>query len=474
MGGGETILNLLRKTTPKILIPTALSANNNISHSGNGTSIIDTTALTMNATNISTNATSYPFIPLGTEIGISTAVFAGVGIVINALVITVICLARTREFSTYKHLMLHLAVTDLFCAIMLVPYVPLELNNHDWEYPDAPCKIIFPMISLLTNISTGTVLIITTERFRGVWFPHARPWSGKDIRKGFIIVWVISVVSILPNIVTLKVTNYSNIDYCNEIWEEIDEKRLYGFSFAAVSFLIPFLCILIMHTLIIIRLNFKRIMPDNMSVSQKRQNRRIMRVLTGIVIVFLLTVSPNKILYFVWDISPRLEKSMTSKARYYLRTFQFFYWSRVAINPLIYCFFDTRFKNDLEKTKKRLRGLNIGDENTSRSRSASQHTSTTIQVRARANSSFIGEADDVLARSNSKRTSSKRMSNISEIDNTSLDTLNSHPLHQYHHSNHYHNPGHGRVRSATVDTQLSNQNGSVSPQDTSALTPDIN
>ena len=215
-------------------------------------------------------------------------------------------------------------------------------------------------------------------------------------------------------------------------------------------------------------------MPDNMSVSQKRQNRRIMRVLTGIVIVFLLTVSPNKILYFVWDISPRLEKSMTSKARYYLRTFQFFYWSRVAINPLIYCFFDTRFKNDLEKTKKRLRGLNIGDENTSRSRSASQHTSTTIQVRARANSSFIGEADDVLARSNSKRTSSKRMSNISEIDNTSLDTLNSHPLHQYHHSNHYHNPGHGRVRSATVDTQLSNQNGSVSPQDTSALTPDIN
>lgn len=467
MGGGETILNLLQ-TTSTTFIP---ALTDNTSSIKNITYRNDTINATVLATNNSSNATKYPPIPLGTEIGISTAVFAGMGIVINALVITVICLARTREFSTYKHLMLHLAVTDFFCSIMLVPYVPLELNNHDWEYPEAPCKIIFPMISLLTNISTGTVLIITTERFRGVWFPHARPWSGRDVRKAFVIVWVISVVSILPNVIMLRVKSYSNIDYCNEVWANIAHKRLYGFSFAAVSFLIPFLCIFVMHTLIIIRLNFKSIMPDNMSVSQKRQNRRIMRVLTGIVIVFFLTVSPNKILYFVWDVSPQLEKSITSKARYYMRTFQFFYWLRVAINPLIYCFFDTRFKNDLEKTKKRLRGVIVNEE-TRRSRSASQRTSSVMRVKARANSSFISEADDVLARSNSKRMScNKRMSNISEMDNTSLDTLNSHPLHMYNHSNHYHPHGHGRVRSATVDTQLSNQNGSVSPQDTSALTP---
>ena len=419
-----------------------------------------TAANSTNNTNTTGNSSStdYPSIPLGREIGISTAVFAAMGIVINALVITVICLARTKQFSTYKHLMLHLAVVDFFCSVALVPYVPLELDDHHWTYPDAPCQIIYPVISLLTNISTGTVLTITIERFRGVWFPHARPWSGRDVQKAFAAMWTISVASILPNMITLKVTQYPNIAYCNEVWDNITHKRLYGFTFAAVSFLIPLLCITVMHTLIIIRLKFKSIMPDNMSVSQQRQNRRIMRVLTGIVVVFFFTVSPNKILYFVWDVSPELERSLTSKARLYMRTFQFFYYSRVAINPLIYCFFDTRFKNDLKKTKKKLRGQSIAESTMSgRVRSRSQRTDTIMSVRSRANSSFICEAEEVISRN-----AGNRMSKISEIDNTSFDTLNG--KEHSHHNNH-----HGRERSATVDTQLSNQVGSVSPSVNSSL-----
>ena len=442
MGVEETVLNLLRQTTT--LAP--FIDTNAIRK--NGTSLVPVHVVS--PTNISNTTNSsiyyYPDIPLGKEIGISTAVFAGMGISINALVITVMCLARTSQFSIYKHLMLHLALSDFFCSIMLVPYVPLELNAHDWEYPDAPCQIIYPIMSLLTNTSTGTVLIITIERFRGVWFPHARPWSSKDVWKAFAIVWSISVVSVLPNAIKLKVTHYPNIAYCNEIWGDITHQRVYGFLFVSVSFFIPLLCITVMHTLIIVRLKFKSILPDNMSISQKRQNRRIMRVLTGIVVVFFLTVSPNKILYFVWDVRPDLERSVTSKARLYMRTFQFFYWSRVAINPLIYCFVDTRFKNDLEKTKKRLRGLGTADSNIRR-RSASQRTSTVLSVRSRANSSFIGDASEAIS-----RTKINHMKNISEMDNTSLDAVNNH---HHHHS--------GRVRSATVDTQLSAQNGSVSP-----------
>ena len=344
-----------------------------------------TAASFFNVTNTYSNSsnTEYPSIPLGREIGISTAVFAAMGIVINALVIAVICLSRTTQFSAYKHLMLHLAMVDFFCSIALVPYVPLEINDHHWIYPDAPCQIIYPFISMLTNISTGTVLTLTIDRFRGVWSPHAHPWSSRDVGKAFAAIWTISLASILPNMMNLKVTRYSNISFCSEVWDKISHKRLYGFTFIAVSFIIPFLCITVMHTLIIIQLKFKSITSDNVSVDKQRENNRSI-VLTGIVVVFFLTVSPNKILHFVWDVSPELQMSLTSKARFYLRSFQFFYSSRVAINPLIYCFFDTRFKNDLENTKKRLC-----------MRSKSQRADIILSVRSRANSSFKCEAEDV-------------------------------------------------------------------------------
>eukprot|EP00111_Clytia_hemisphaerica_P018469 TCONS_00054653-protein len=436
----DNIINLIKTTLHPIPIVFGEKYNKTDSSSGlnNNRLLVPTSGIT----NVSSN--NYPEIPLGTEIGISTAVFAGLGILINALVITVIVMAKTRQYSTYKHLMLHLAACDFLCSIMLLPYVPLELKSHYWTYPDATCQIIYPTISLLTNVSTGTILIITIERFRGVWFPHARQWGGTDVKKAFAIVWLISLVSVLPNIIMLRVKQYDNIIYCNEVWDENDPtyKRLYGFSFLAVSFFIPLLGITIMHTLIICRLKYKELTPDNMSAHQQRQNQRIMRVLTGIIAVFFCTVSPNKILYFVWDVDPQLEKDLESNTRYYLRTVQFFYWSRVAINPMIYCFFDTRFKKDFKKSTRRMRGLSIRDSEV-RSRSASQRTSTILSVRSRANSSFIGEAEEAISRCN-------RMSKISEMDATSLQTF-------------VEDRGR-RVRSATVDTDLS-----VSPMAHSTL-----
>jgi len=403
-----------------------------------------------NTSNGTLDTDGYPDIPLGNYIGISTGVFAGVGILINALVISVVLLARRGRYSTYKQLMLHLAFADFFCSIVLVRYVPLELNSHDWFYPKAPCQIIYPIISTLTNISTGTILIITVERFRGVWFPHAQPWNSKDVRRAFMIVWSISLLIILPNIITLKVTKYKNMMYCNEVWENITHKRLYGFSFMFISFFIPFICIIVMHSLIIIRLKYTDLTPDNMSAYQHKQNKRIMRVLTGIIIVFFFTVSPNKILYFVWDISPELEKSVTSKARLYMRTFQVFYYSRVAISPLIYCFFDTRFKTDLKKSTRIVRGRSFVESEAPRSRSASQRTSTILSVRSRANSSFIGEADEAIVRCNNIN----RMSKINEIDTTVLNNL---------HAEIKEDNYEGRARTATVDTDASSQPGSASP-----------
>lgn len=340
-----------------------------------------------------TAVNDFPEIPLGKLIGISVGVFASTGILINTLVLVVVLTAQRLRFTAYKYLMCHLAFADLMCSIMLCPYVPLELAQHNWIYENKDaCQLIYPMISCFSNVATGTIVLISVERFRGIVYPHRNPWQPRDVRIAFCIVWMASVGLVLPNAITLRINVYNNIDYCNEHWDNLTVRKVYGFSYFAFAFAVPLIGIAIMHVIMMIRLKSPELRPDNLSESQERQNTRIMRVLTGIIIAFFVCVCPNKILYFVWDLDPELEMSTTSKARFYMRTFQVLYYARVAADPLIYCFFDTRFKKDFKQTVRVLRGKSMADEK--RSRTASQRTSTILTVRSRANSSFISDTPE--------------------------------------------------------------------------------
>ena len=62
--------------------------------------------------------------PLSQFIGISVAVFAAIGILGNTLVLFVLLVTPSKKFPVYRCLISHLAVSDLICSILLMPYVP--------------------------------------------------------------------------------------------------------------------------------------------------------------------------------------------------------------------------------------------------------------------------------------------------------------------------------------------------------------
>ena len=86
---------------------------------------------------------------------------------------------------------------------------------------------------------------------------------------------------------------------------------------------------------------------------------------------------------------------MESKVRYNLRTIQLLYYARVAIDPLLYCFFDTRFKKDFKNSVKMLHGESFIDSETMRSRARSTTRSRAPTVlseeRSRAGTFMNGE-----------------------------------------------------------------------------------
>ena len=312
----------------------------------------------------------FPPIPLTEYIGTTTAVFSSIGIVANLLVLTVLTISQRKRFSTYRYLISHLTVSYLICAIFLLVYVPIELNGHDWIYNEKACRFIYPVITFCTNLSIGTILIIAVERYRGVIFPHCKTWNKTNVCIGLIIVWVLSAVIIIPHIMVIKVTQYQNIDYCNETWNDQQVRKLYGISFFFVAFSIPLMAIGYMNVHIIIKLRNPQIKAANAQWKNKI-DKRITRVLTAIVIAFFVCILPNKLLYLIWDIRPDLEKATNSNVRLYLRTVFILFYARVAVDPLLYCFFDTRFRKDLRNSVKALKGETYIDSDYSRNRSRS-------------------------------------------------------------------------------------------------------
>ncbi|XP_065669789.1 neuropeptide Y receptor type 6 [Hydra vulgaris] len=298
-----------------------------------------------------------PPIYLASMIGYSVLFFATVGTLANILVLIVLFLSKKSRTSHYKRLISHLTLTDLLCCILLYLYVPVELFRHNWQYAKSLCKLIYPGITLCTNLSVGTILMITLERYRGVILPHLTPWRRCNVSVALVAVWIFCLIIIIPNIATLKVLLYEDKQYCNEHWQSKLLQKVYGISYFCLSFFLPFLAIAIMHGHIMYRLKNKELLPANISSWNQKSQNRITKVLTTVIFGFTICILPNKLLYLVWDIAPELEKK--SNARFYLRTIQILYWSRVAIDPLLYCFLDTRFQKDLINMLKKIGALNI-------------------------------------------------------------------------------------------------------------------
>lgn len=335
--------------------------------------------------NLSNNSTQrlpeFPEVPLPKFSGISMAFFATVGVIANGIVLFVLVVSQRRKFSIYRYLIAHLSLADFFCSIMHIVYVPVELRKHEWVLPRSACKVVYPSITFFETLAIGTILIISFERYKGVILPHWREWRKINIWLMLCGVWVIDLLLVIPNIIKIQVTKYKNLNYCNEKWPEHTKwRQVYGLGFFFLGFFLPAISVCVMHARIMWRLK-QRTRPSNNSYYRERIDARIKRVLTGIIIAFFVCTSPNKILYLIWDIFPKLEMDLSSHIRYYLRTFQILYFARVAVDPLIYCFFDTRFKQDFEYTRKVVCGRSViteTSENSSRVRTRTLSTQPAI------------------------------------------------------------------------------------------------
>lgn len=312
---------------------------------------------------------------------------------------TAVCFVayRSKRMRSFAYsLITNLAVADLLSAAVGIPIFILNDYQETWTMGFAVCKVFKPSLTLFNIVITNTLVAIACDRFRGLVFPLSLKPGTTKTRLVLILIWLIAFLCTLPSFGATIIQTYEGYDvkFCIEEFHGDEAMhRLYSKVYATFLFLVnnllPLLIILLLYvkiTATLKRINLlptMRILRRNSSdastpsvtprqswnltnVNQVSSNRRQMmekkfiRMLMVVVLVFLVCYVPFQILFLVLEFHPELTTLNVKPYMYYLPHYLYvLMWAPVALNPVCYGSMNERYKRAFRALMHCNKGSNI-------------------------------------------------------------------------------------------------------------------
>ena len=284
------------------------------------------------------------------------------GIIGNGLVIAVYTWMKGK-LSKHKMLICMLAASDfLFAIILLVIVIPIFWTSK-WIYGTAMCKVLIGFNDLGVLLAMGIILIIAFERYYGITQPLQRLSGGMSTKQVWIFLAInlaAAVAMIIPEMVVLDLPN--GVEICQENWPNQYSSLIYTYVLLGFYFIVPICIITYLYTESIAALkefagkevkgNIENPLEAQRKQEQHQNNRRIMLILIGILVSFVVLVLPNRLVWVVFSHVEDMTKlsETTYLALKYVAMMP--YPFHVAINPVIYCLCDRQFRRNVSEMAK--------------------------------------------------------------------------------------------------------------------------
>ncbi|XP_071761354.2 cholecystokinin receptor [Centroberyx gerrardi] len=352
--------------------------------------------------------------------------------VFGNLLIIVVLTVNKRMRTVTNTFLLSLAVSDLMMAIFCMPFTLIPSILKDFIFGAAMCKIVSYLMGISVSISTFSLVAIAIERYSAICNPlKSRVWQTRSHAYRVIAAtWVLAFVIMIPYPIVSHLNSYQRPDnttahQCRHRWPRAKAEQTWYILLLLVLFVIPGVVMIVAYGLISREL-YRGIQfemglkkdstgvkngltstvssgsddgdgcyvhvgqrPHSMEMStlatsggapkaeRPRSNtseakleakKRVIRMLVVIVVLFFLCWMP---LYCAntWrafdDISAKHALSGAPISFIHLLCY-----TSACVNPIIYCFMNTRFRKALLTTfsccaapcRRRRRGLRDNEE----------------------------------------------------------------------------------------------------------------
>lgn len=280
----------------------------------------------------------------------------------NTLVIYVIL--RHAKMKTVTNIyILNLAVADVLC-MMSLPFIALQLALVHWPFGEVLCKVIMSVDSLNQFTSIFCLMVMSIDRYLAVVHPiKSTKWRKPRIAKLInLTVWGVSLLVIIP---TMIFSGLNNLPVCGIVWPEPMDVYCKGFIFFTflVGFFLPLTVICLCYIFIIVKVKSSGMRVS--STKRKRSERKVTRMVSIVVVVFVLCWLPFYI-FNLTSVTSSIEPTSAIKS-----AFDFVVvlgYVNSCANPILYAFLSDNFKNSFQKVLclKKVVGLDETERSDSR------------------------------------------------------------------------------------------------------------
>ncbi|XP_068111179.1 C-X-C chemokine receptor type 6-like [Hyperolius riggenbachi] len=267
-----------------------------------------------------------------------------VGMVGNLLVISVFAFYEKKKSLT-DIFFVNLAVAD-FLFVCTLPFLAYY-SAHKWIFGNAMCKIIRGLYRINLYTSMLTLTAITFDRFISIviatkaqrYQQSKHKWGGGMCA----LIWLISLCLAIPQLVFAT----SNGKDCDDNHEKWLQTIVYSVQLA-VGFFLPLSVMVLCYTFII----------NTLVRSRSSQKKKSIKIILTLVVAFAVTHLPFNVTFLLYLLTKLPPPSLTTA----LTITEAIAFVHACMNPILYFFVGTKFKNSFKRMLKALGLAGRGEE----------------------------------------------------------------------------------------------------------------
>ena len=281
-----------------------------------------------------------------------------IGTVGNVLVC--IITSRKRNLKIVgNRLILNLAIADL--GVLLINY-PIHISKEfsfSWPFGDFVCETVFPFTLIFYGVGIGCITAIALHRYRMLVHCMKPQMNKQTVQRVLFLIWLLSfIIVVMPLFFVMKLLPIPKIGIviCEPMWPNSLSSQMYHATIVLAFYIIPLSIIAVTYIRIRTKLkdsirrhdsyrrsSFRQQTARKESVSRIVQNRRALRLLAPVVIVFAVCMAPS---HFTTIVSLFVDITGTQHIAITARFFVLLLVTNASANPIIYSVVNSDFRRD--------------------------------------------------------------------------------------------------------------------------------
>ncbi|XP_059489227.1 allatostatin-A receptor-like [Neocloeon triangulifer] len=325
-------------------------------------------------------------------------------LLLNALQIYILLTGQRSSVGALRPYLINVSCADMLMAIFSIPFTYTHFMLGRWIFPPSWCPVVLYMQQVSVVVSVYTLVAMGFDRYRAIVHPMRLQIGRKRARRCIFSIWTLTLAASAHIFWITKAVpfryNRQKLYDCAEQWDPQSKiSQVYTFVVFGATFGLPLALLLWAYSVTSWTLWFShkapRVQIANENDSNRMKNRvKVFKISVAIVVSFVVCWLPLQTFVLLYYSLPefRVYLSDFHKNVYGIAYFCCHYLACVnsCINPLLYCFMNKNFREDLADlcySRILCRSRVERRSSTSRKFSASRKNSNNSRVRFSARSS---------------------------------------------------------------------------------------